>query len=59
MINDARCTREIKSRIAVAKVAFNNDDNSNKNNKTHFCSKLDLNKKLVQCYIWSIAFVWC
>ena len=41
---DARCTREIKSRIAMEKAALNN--------------KLDLNlrKKLVKCYIWTIAF---
>jgi hypothetical protein len=47
--NDARCTREIKSRIAMAKAAFNK--------KTLFTNKLDLNlrKKLVKCYIWSIA----
>jgi hypothetical protein len=49
MTNDARCTREIKSRIAMAKAAFNK--------MTLFTSKLDLNlrKKLVKCYIWSIA----
>jgi hypothetical protein len=48
--NDARCTREIKSRIAMAKAAFNKK-------KDLFTSKLDLNlrKKLVKCYIWSIA----
>jgi hypothetical protein len=48
--NDARCTREIKSRIATAKAAFNKKN-------TLFTSKLDLNlrKKLVKCYIWSIA----
>jgi hypothetical protein len=48
--NDARCTREIKSRIAMAKVAFDK-------NKATFTSKLDLNfrKKLVNCYIWRIA----
>jgi hypothetical protein len=47
--NDARCTREIKTRIAMAKAAFN------KNNL--FTSKLYLNlrKKLVKCYLWSIA----
>jgi hypothetical protein len=47
--NDARCTREIKYRIAMAKAAFNK--------KTVFTSKLDLNlrKKLVKCYNWSIA----
>jgi hypothetical protein len=43
--NEARCTREIKSRIAMAKAEFNK--------KTLFTSKLDLNlrKKLVKCYI--------
>jgi hypothetical protein len=48
--NDARCTREIKARIAMAKVAFNKQ-------KTLFTSKLDLElrKKLVMCYIWSTA----
>jgi hypothetical protein len=48
--NDARCTREIKSRIAMAKTAFNK-------NKNVFTSKLELNlsKKLVKCYIWSVA----
>jgi hypothetical protein len=46
---DARCTREIKSRIAMAKAAFNE--------KTLFTIKLDLNLKntLVKCYIWSIT----
>jgi hypothetical protein len=48
--NDAKCTREIKARIAMAKAAFNRK-------KTLFTSKLDLKlrKKLVKCYIWSIA----
>ena len=48
--NDGRCTCEIKSRIAMAKVAFNKK-------KILFTSKLDLNlkKKLVKCYIWSMA----
>jgi hypothetical protein len=47
--NDAKCTREIKPRIAIAKAAFNK--------KTLFTSNLDLNlrKKLVKCYSWSIA----
>jgi hypothetical protein len=47
--NDARSTREIKARIAITKAAFNK--------KTLFTSKLDLElrKKLVKCYIWSIA----
>jgi hypothetical protein len=50
LTNDARCTREIKSRIAMAKAAFNKK-------MTLFTSKLDLNlrKKLVKCYICSIA----
>jgi hypothetical protein len=48
--NVARCTCEIKSRIAMAKATFNKK-------KTLFTSKLDLNlrKTLVKCYIWSIA----
>jgi hypothetical protein len=48
--NDARCTRETKFRIVVAEAAFNRK-------KTLLSSKLDLNsrKKLVKCYIWSIA----
>jgi hypothetical protein len=48
--NDARCTCEIKYRIVMAKAAFNKK-------KTLFTSKLELNlsKKLVKCYIWSIA----
>jgi hypothetical protein len=47
--NDARCTREIKYRIAMAKAAFN------RKKKNLFTSKLDLNlrKKLVKCYIWT------
>jgi hypothetical protein len=51
MMNDARCTREIKSRIAMAKTAFNKKNNL-------FTSKLDLNlrTKLVKCYLWNIAF---
>jgi hypothetical protein len=52
--NDASCTREIKSRIAMSKAAFNKKKNL-------FTSKLDLNlrKKLVKCYIWSISSVQC
>ena len=43
LTNDGRCTCEIKSRIAMAKDAFNKK-------KTPFTSKLDLNlrKKLVK-----------
>jgi len=44
--NDVRCTREIKSRIAVEKAAFNEK-------RALFTSKLDVNlrKELVKCYI--------
>jgi hypothetical protein len=50
LANDGRCTCEIKSRIIMAKAAFNKK-------KTLFTSTLDLNlrKKLVKCYIWTIA----
>ena len=50
LTNDGRCTCEIKSRIAMAKAAFNKK-------KTLFTTKLDLNlrKKLIKCYIWSMA----
>jgi hypothetical protein len=49
--NYARCTRESKSRIVMAKVAFNNE-------KALFSRKLDLElrKKLEKYSIWSIAF---
>jgi len=49
IIKDAKWAREIISRFAMAKTAFNK--------KTIFTSKLDLNlrKKIVKCYIWSIA----
>jgi len=47
---DARCARETKSRIAIAKAVFNKK-------KTLFTSKLTLNlrKKLKKCYIWTVA----
>ncbi|PNF29589.1 hypothetical protein B7P43_G01947 [Cryptotermes secundus] len=50
LTDDGRCTCEIKSRIAMAKAAFNKKKNL-------YTSKLDLNlrKKLVKCYIWSMA----
>ena len=46
--NDATCTCEIKSRIAMAQAAFNMK-------KSLFASKFDasLRKKLVKCFIWS------
>jgi len=45
--NDARCTREIKSRIAITKAAFNKQKNL-------FTGQLGLNlrKKEVKFYIW-------
>jgi hypothetical protein len=48
LTNDGRCTCEIKSKIAMAKAAFNKK-------KTLFTSTMDLNfrKKLVKYYIWS------
>jgi hypothetical protein len=48
--NDARCTREITSSIAMAKAAFSKT-------KSLFTRKMDLNlrNKLVNCYIWSIV----
>jgi len=49
IINDARCTCEIKSRIAMAKVT------SAKRRLFTSKFKLNLRKKLVKCYIWSIA----
>ena len=50
LTNDGRCTCEIKSRIAMANVAFNNKT-------VIFTStlELELRKKLVKCDIWSIA----
>ena len=51
LTNDGRCTCEIKSSFAMAKAVFCKK-------KTLFTSKLDLNlrKKLIKCYIWSMAF---
>jgi len=50
LTNDGRCTCEIKCRIAMAKAAFNKK-------RTLFTRTLDLElrKKLVKCYVWSIA----
>ena len=50
LTNDGRCTCEIKCRIAMAKAAFDKKG-------VLFTSILDLElrKKLVKCYIWSIA----
>jgi hypothetical protein len=50
LTNDGRCTCEIKCRISMAKAAFNKK-------RALFTSTLDLelSKKLVKCYIWSIT----
>jgi hypothetical protein len=50
LTNGGRCTCEIKSRIAMAKAAFNKK-------RALFTTKMDLElrKKLVKCYIWSVA----
>jgi hypothetical protein len=50
LANNGRWTCEIKSRIAMAKAAFNKK-------RALFASKiyLELRKKLVKCYIWNIA----
>jgi hypothetical protein len=49
-VNGARCAREIKSRIARERAAF-------VMKRSLFTSKLDiyLRKKLLKCYIWSVA----
>jgi hypothetical protein len=53
LTSDGRCTCEIKCRIAMAKAAFSKK-------RALFPSTLDLKlrKKLVKCYIWSIAETW-
>jgi len=50
LTNDGRCTCEIKYRIAMAKAAFNKK-------RTLLASTLDLElrKKLVKCYVWSVG----
>jgi hypothetical protein len=50
LTNDGRCTCEINSRLAMAKAAFNKK-------RALFTSKMDLElrKKLIKCYVWSIA----
>ena len=50
LTNDGRCTFEIKCRIAMAKAAFNK-----KKALSTSTLDLELRKKLVKCYIWSIA----
>jgi hypothetical protein len=52
LTNDGRCTCEIKCRIDMAKAAFNYN---NKKNLFTGTLDLELRKKLVKCYIWSIT----
>jgi hypothetical protein len=47
--NDGRYTREIKSMIIMSKAAINKEEAFFTNNLD-----LDLRKKQVKCYIWSI-----
>jgi hypothetical protein len=49
LTNDERCTCELKFRFAMTKAAFNKK-------RATFTTKMDLElrKKLVKCYIWSI-----
>ena len=52
LTNDGSCTCKIKCRIAMAKAAFN----KKRVLFTRTCTlDLELRKKLVKCYIWSIA----
>jgi hypothetical protein len=50
LTNDRRYICEIKSRIAMAKAAFNK-------NRALVTNKMDiqLRKKVVKCYIWIVA----
>jgi len=60
MSSNGRCTLEIKSRISVAKAAIykKKKKKRKKKKKKLFARKLylDLKKKLVKWYVWSIAF---
>ena len=49
LTNYGRCTREIKSRIAMAKAAFS------KKKTLYQQIGFNLRKKLIKCYIWSMA----
>jgi hypothetical protein len=50
LTNYGRCTCEINSRIAMEKVTYNKK-------RALFTTKmiLELRKKLIKCYIWTIA----
>jgi hypothetical protein len=48
--NGARCTREIKAKVAMPKAAFNN-----KKILSTIKFYLNLRKKLVKCFMWNAA----
>ena len=50
IISNLNCCREVKKRIAMAKEAFNRK-------RSIFCGPLEkeLRKRLVKCFLWSIA----
>jgi methyl coenzyme M reductase subunit D len=52
LTNDERCTCEIKCMFAMAKATF-------KKKRALFTNTLDLElrKKLVKCYVWSIVYM--
>jgi hypothetical protein len=50
LTRDGYCTREIKMRIAISKEAFN------RKMSLLICKlNIELKKKLVRCYVWSIT----
>jgi hypothetical protein len=51
--NDARCTREIKARIAMPKAAFN------KKNSLHQQIRLRAKEEISKMLHWEQSFVWC
>jgi len=53
MINDSRCTREVKSKIAMAKGAFNKKKTFHR--QVGFKSREESGKVLVKCYTLNIA----
>jgi hypothetical protein len=53
MISDARCTREIKSRIAMTKAPFNKRKTFHR--QIGLKSKEENGKVLVKCYLWNIT----
>ena len=52
--SNMNCCQEVKQRIAMAEEAFIRK-------RSIFCGPLDkeLRKRLVKCFVWSVAVVWC